>query len=214
MFVPSQESIVSDLFSEKHSTLNEKFLRLSMSTANNKNIEEKRHTVPGSKVNRSLHFQSNLKNEMEMHCIVHGSARTSVLRRLDTIHHSALRIIYGAFRTSPVTSLYVVWHQPPLELRRRQLSANYLFRVMSVPSHPSKPFSLATCLTRLYDARSFNSKPFSEREKAVLNETHLSNTNIQENNILTFPPCDIQNFNSSSPFSGYDKADNVDVIYH
>ncbi|GFV94604.1 putative RNA-directed DNA polymerase from transposon X-element [Trichonephila clavipes] len=68
-------------------------------------------------------------------CVVYGSARTSVLKRLDTKHHSALRICSGAFRTSHITSLYVVCHQPPLELRRRQLSANYFIRAMSVPSH-------------------------------------------------------------------------------
>ncbi|GFX14448.1 probable RNA-directed DNA polymerase from transposon X-element [Trichonephila clavipes] len=56
-------------------------------------------------------------------------------------------------RTSPVTSLYVVCHQPPLELRRRQLSANYFIRAMSVPSHPIKPFALAICINRVYEAR-------------------------------------------------------------
>ncbi|GFV29897.1 hypothetical protein TNCV_657261 [Trichonephila clavipes] len=63
-------------------------------------------------------------------------------------------------RTSPVTSLYVVCHEPPLELRRRQLSAKYFIRVMAVPSHPLKTFSLVIGLTRLYEAHSFNIKPF------------------------------------------------------
>ncbi|GFT31264.1 putative RNA-directed DNA polymerase from transposon X-element [Trichonephila clavipes] len=103
-------------------------------------------------------------------CTFYGSARASVLKRLDTVYHSALRICSGAFKTSPVTSLYVVCHQPPLELRRRQLCANYFIRAMSVPSHPLKPFALAIGLNRLYEARSFNIKPFSERAKAVLND--------------------------------------------
>ncbi|GFS74879.1 probable RNA-directed DNA polymerase from transposon X-element [Trichonephila clavipes] len=144
---------------------------------------------------------------------LYGSACASVLKGLDTIHHSTLRICSGAFRTLPVTSLYVVCHQPPLELRRRLLSANYFIRTMSVPSHPLKPFSLAIGLTRLYEARSFNIKPFSERTKAVLNDAHLNNINIQENNILAFPPWDIQIFNYSNPFSGYDKASSADIIY-
>ncbi|GFU93325.1 uncharacterized protein TNCV_1860561 [Trichonephila clavipes] len=108
----------------------------------------------------------------------------------------------------------MVCHQPPLELRRRQLIANYFIAAMSVPSHPLKPFPLAIGLTRLYEARSFNIKPFSERVRAVLNDAHLSDINIQENNILAFPPWDIQIFNYSNPFSGYDKADTADVIYH
>ncbi|GFY33039.1 putative RNA-directed DNA polymerase from transposon X-element [Trichonephila clavipes] len=138
----------------------------------------------------------NMENK-QIPVVMYGSTRASVLRRLDTIHHSDMRIISGTFRASSVTSLYVVCHQPPLELRWRQLSSNYFIRAMSVPSHLLKPFSLATGLTRLYDARSFNIKPFSERAKAVLNDTHLSSTNIQENNILAFPPWDIQIFNYS-----------------
>ncbi|GFW56151.1 putative RNA-directed DNA polymerase from transposon X-element [Trichonephila clavipes] len=133
-------------------------------------------------------YHALILSRLDYGCAVYGSARASVLKRLDTIHHSALRICSGAFRTSPVTSLYVVCHQPPLELRRRQLCANYFIRAMSVPSHPLKPFALAIGLNRLYEARSFNIKPFSERAKAVLNDAHLNHINIQENNIFAFPP--------------------------
>ncbi|GFU58610.1 probable RNA-directed DNA polymerase from transposon X-element [Trichonephila clavipes] len=131
-------------------------------------------------------YQALILSRLDYGCVEYGSARASVLKRLDTIHHSALRICSGAFRTSPVTSLYVVCHQPPLELRRRQLCANYFIRAMSVPSYPLKPFALAIGLNRLYEARSFNIKPFSKRAKAVLNDAHLNNINIQENNILAF----------------------------
>ncbi|GFX40162.1 putative RNA-directed DNA polymerase from transposon X-element [Trichonephila clavipes] len=160
-------------------------------------------------------YQELILSRLDYGCVVYGSALASVLKRLDTVHHSALRIcsLSGAFRTSPVTSLYVVCLQPPLELRRRQLSANYFIRAMSIPSHPLKPFALAIGLNRLYDARSFNIKPFSERTKAVLNDAHLNNINIQENNILAFPPWDIQIFNYHNPFSGYDKAGTAAVIY-
>ncbi|GFX94036.1 RNase H domain-containing protein [Trichonephila clavipes] len=156
-------------------------------------------------------YQALILSRLDYGCVVYGSARTSVLKRLDTVHHSALRICSGAFRTSPVTSLYVVCHQPPLELRRKQLSKNYFIRAMSVPSHPLKPFALAIGLNRLYEARSFNIKPFSERAKAVLNDAHLNNINIQENNILAFPPWDIQIFNYHNPFSGYHKAGTADI---
>ncbi|GFW32814.1 putative RNA-directed DNA polymerase from transposon X-element [Trichonephila clavipes] len=84
---------------------------------------------------------------------------------------------------------------------------------MSVPSHPLKPFTLPIGLNRLYEARSFHIKPFSKRAKAVLNDAHLNNINIQENNILAFPPWDIQIFNYHNPFSGYDKAGTTAVIY-
>ncbi|GFU27836.1 uncharacterized protein TNCV_449451 [Trichonephila clavipes] len=142
-------------------------------------------------------YQALILSRLDYGCVMYGSARASVLKRLDTMHHSALS---GTFRTSPVTSLYVVCHQPPLELRRRQLRANYFIRAMSVPSHPLKPFSLAIGLNRLYEARSFNIKPFSERAKTVLNDAHLNNINILESNILAFPPGDTQIFSYHNPF--------------
>ncbi|GFT71070.1 putative RNA-directed DNA polymerase from transposon BS [Trichonephila clavipes] len=39
-------------------------------------------------------------------CIAYGSACNSTLQKLDPVHHMALRICSGAFRTSPVQSLY------------------------------------------------------------------------------------------------------------
>ncbi|GFV32031.1 putative RNA-directed DNA polymerase from transposon X-element [Trichonephila clavipes] len=149
-------------------------------------------------------YQALILSRLDYGCVVYGSARASVLKRLDTSLCSE-NLLSGAFRTSPVTSLYVVCHQPPLELMRRQLSANYFIRAMSVPSHPLKPFSLAIGLTRLYEARSFNIKPFSERAKAILNDAHLNNIKIQENNILAFPPWTSKFLTIVTPFRAMTK---------
>ncbi|GBO38957.1 hypothetical protein AVEN_164361-1 [Araneus ventricosus] len=50
-------------------------------------------------------YQAVILSSIDYGGMVYGSARPSVLRRLDTIHHSALRFFSGAFRTSPVESL-------------------------------------------------------------------------------------------------------------
>ena len=62
-----------------------------------------------------------------MDCIynVYGSASTSYLKALDTIHHQGLRLCLGAFRTSPVDSLYVEAKEPLLDLRRLKLTLQY-----------------------------------------------------------------------------------------
>ena len=54
----------------------------------------------------------------------YGSARKSYLKSLDTIHHQGLRLALGAFRTSPVESLYAESSEPSLYIRR-----NYLFNM-------------------------------------------------------------------------------------
>ena len=43
-------------------------------------------------------------------------------KMLDPIHNQGLRICFGAFRTSPVESLYVDEHEPCLGARRAKLS--------------------------------------------------------------------------------------------
>ncbi|GFU71542.1 RNase H domain-containing protein [Trichonephila clavipes] len=82
-------------------------------------------------------------------CVAYGSACKSTLQKLDPVHHMALRICSGAFRTSPVQSLYVNCHQLPLDLRRRKLSLAYYFKILSVPSHPLQNVYMSTSMKRL-----------------------------------------------------------------
>ncbi|GFX96296.1 putative RNA-directed DNA polymerase from transposon X-element [Trichonephila clavipes] len=94
--------------------------------------------------------------------VLHTDQRcNSTLQKLDPVHHMALRICSGAFRTSPVQSLYVNCHQLPLDLRRRKLSLAYYFKILSVPSHPLQNVYMSTSMKRLYDARPSNIRPKS-----------------------------------------------------
>ena len=48
---------------------------------------------------------------------------------LDPIHNQGLRLALGAFRTSPVASLYVEADEPSLYSRREKLSLQYAIRL-------------------------------------------------------------------------------------
>ena len=56
---------------------------------------------------------------------------------LNTIHQQGLRLDLGAFRTSPVESLYVEAGELPLEQRRIKLSLQYITQLRSTPSNPA-----------------------------------------------------------------------------
>ena len=57
----------------------------------------------------------------------HGTVSNTDLRQLDSIHNSVLRLAFGAFSTSQVSSLYTEANEAPLEERRLKLSMhNYL----------------------------------------------------------------------------------------
>ena len=57
---------------------------------------------------------------------------------LDTIHHQGLRLALGAYKTSPVESLYVEAGEPSLNLRRKKLGLQFASRISSNSKNPAK----------------------------------------------------------------------------
>ena len=82
-------------------------------------------------------YRSLIRSKLDYGSIVYGSARPSYLKMLNTIHHQGLRLALGAFRTSPVESLYVEAGELPLEEGRIKLSLQYLTKLKSTPSNPA-----------------------------------------------------------------------------
>ena len=82
-------------------------------------------------------YRSIIRSKLDYGSIVYGSARKSYLSMLDTVHHQGLRLALGAFRTSPVESLYVEAEEPSLYLRREKLTLQYAIRLAANPSNPA-----------------------------------------------------------------------------
>ncbi|GBM76569.1 hypothetical protein AVEN_254398-1 [Araneus ventricosus] len=158
-------------------------------------------------------YQAVILSRIDYGCMVYGSARPTVLRRLDTIHHSALRICTGALRTSPVESLYIISHQLPLDSRRQKISALYSFRAQSVRNHPINRLSLPAGLRRLYAARPSHILPLCERTKMLLHDSDLNNVSVQLSDFFTFPPWDSPEFSFLNPFSGFDKSSTAPITF-
>ena len=56
---------------------------------------------------------------------------------MDSIHNQGLRLALGAFRTSPVNSVYAEANEPSLNLRRKKLSLQYYLKLKSNPDNPT-----------------------------------------------------------------------------
>ena len=96
------------------------------------------HTSWGADRTILLHlYRSLIRSRLDYGSIVYGSARKSYLATLDTVHHQGLRLALGAFRTSPVESLYVEAEAPSLYLRREKLALQYDLRLAANPSNPT-----------------------------------------------------------------------------
>ena len=78
-------------------------------------------------------YKAMVLSKLDYGCQVYGTASDAALKRLDPIHHAALRISTGAFRTSNVQSLYVEAFVPSLWDRRIFLNLCYMFRSRRIP---------------------------------------------------------------------------------
>ncbi|GBM56309.1 hypothetical protein AVEN_125061-1 [Araneus ventricosus] len=85
--------------------------------------------------------------------VVYGSARASYLKRLDYVHHQALRLCLGAFRTSPIPSLYAEAFELSLSCKRDKLSLSYYFHILSKDNHPLRGTLLNGNNNRFFNAR-------------------------------------------------------------
>ncbi|GFX38961.1 putative RNA-directed DNA polymerase from transposon X-element [Trichonephila clavipes] len=158
-------------------------------------------------------YQAIVLSRIDYGCVAYGSACNSTLQKLDPVHHMALRICSGAFRTSPVQSLYVNCHQLPLDLRRRKLSLAFYFKILSVPSHPLQNVYMSTSMKRLYDARPSNIRPFMNRMKLHISELDLPNVRIQQRNLFLFQPWNTPRFHYINPFATYSKSTVAPVVF-
>ena len=84
---------------------------------------------------------------------MYGSARKSYLQMLDPIHNQGLRLCLGAFRTSPVESLYVDALKPCLGARRAKLSLQYASKIKSLLKHAVHNVVFDNKYMMLFDAR-------------------------------------------------------------
>ena len=82
-------------------------------------------------------YRSLIRSKMDYGSIVFSSAKPSALRLLDPVHNSAIRLCTGAFRSSPVLSLYAESGEPSLNARRDLLMLQYLARAQQLPNSPS-----------------------------------------------------------------------------
>ena len=78
-------------------------------------------------------YRAIVRSKLDYACQIYGTASPSALKMLNTVHHQALRLCTGAFRTSPVESLYVEAGEPSLENRRTSLTLQYYIRSKKHP---------------------------------------------------------------------------------
>ena len=133
-------------------------------------------------------YRTLIRSKLDYGCVIYGSARKSYLQMLDTIHHQGLRIALGAFRTSPVESLYVEANEPSLYARREKLSLQYAVKVAANKSNPARNIIFKPKYTDSYEQKPKQIKPLGLRLNSSMSEIDFHLDNVKENSVPQTPP--------------------------
>ena len=107
------------------------------------------------------------------------SARKSYLKSLDTIHHQGLRLALGAFRTSPIESLYAESNEPSIYIRREKLSLQYVTKLAANPRNSAYDCVFNPKYERFYNNKPTAIKPLGLRIQPLLEEANINIKNVQ-----------------------------------
>ncbi|GBM15893.1 RNA-directed DNA polymerase from mobile element jockey [Araneus ventricosus] len=158
-------------------------------------------------------YRASILSKIDYGCVIYGSARQSVLKRLDPIHHSALRLCSGAFRTSPVESLYVECCEPSLDHRRRILTLHYYFKILSLPGHPFFNYKESQFILRLQRARPSVIPSFFTRASELLRTLNLEDLQVIPILKHHLTPWKSHGLRFLNPFKTFDKANTAPEVY-
>ncbi|XP_023231050.1 uncharacterized protein LOC111631090 [Centruroides sculpturatus] len=158
-------------------------------------------------------YRAIICSKLDYGCIIYGSVQESTLRMLDPIHHQALRLCTGAFRTSLVQSLYVDAYEPPLSLRREQLSFFYYIKQKS-QAKPSVVCTISdTQLITLFLALSSCVPTFNIRMENVSSTIDLEMGNISQPEVDGIPLWSTLAINVDFSLQQFPKESTPDYIY-
>lgn len=81
-------------------------------------------------------FTSLVGSLLDYGSVVYGRACKTALRMLDQVLHLGLRLAFGAFRTSPIQSLYVECDKGCLDHQPAYTALRYAHNATSITNHP------------------------------------------------------------------------------
>ncbi|GFO26432.1 Pol-like protein [Plakobranchus ocellatus] len=157
-------------------------------------------------------YRTLVRSKLDYGSVIYGSAKKHVLRALDPIHYQGLRIALGAFRTTPIKSLYAEAGEPSLEHRRMKLAFNYVLKLKSLPRNP--------CHDVVFETPLSDSSTVTKSEPNLVANTfeHFKNANISLNIIVKLhvqctPPWEEHNINVDISLTKQNKENTSEVAY-
>ena len=158
-------------------------------------------------------YRSLVRSKLDYGFIVYGSASKTALAKLDPVHNQGLRLSLGAFRSSPVESLYVEAHEPPLEIRREKLAPQYTIKLKANPGNPADDVVFNPKYQVLYRNKESATDSFGIHCKKLLKEAKIDVGEIAINSIPDVPIWDSGTVTVNFTLSEFDKLSTSSTVF-
>ena len=133
-------------------------------------------------------YRALVRSQLDYGSFIYTSARKTYIKKPDPIHHEGLRLVLGAFKTSPVDSPYTEAHEAPLQLRSEKLALQYCIKLKSCPSNPAYDCIFQSKYKQPFEQKESTIKPFGLRMEPILKESTISVAHLHKSIITQTPP--------------------------
>ena len=123
------------------------------------------------------------------------------------------KINIGAFRSSPVESLYVEAHEPPLEIRREKLALQYSLKLKANPGNPAYDVVFNPKYQILYADKESASDSFGIHRKKLSKKAKIDVGEIAINSIPDVPIWDSEPVTIDFTLSEFDKSSTSSTVF-
>ena len=135
-------------------------------------------------------YWSLIRSKLDYGSFIYQSARKTYLKILNPICHGGLKLVLGAFRMSPVKSLYAEANEVPANIRSNKLATQYYAKLKLCPSNPVYNATFHPRYGELFEKREKAIKPYGLRMKSILQQSKISIKDIHQDILPKKPTLD------------------------
>ncbi|KAL4141753.1 hypothetical protein QTP88_004330 [Uroleucon formosanum] len=160
----------------------------------------------------NLH-RSLVWSKLDYGSICYTNANPNILKTIDIIYNSSLRVATGVFRSSPIPSILSISGEPPLHIRRIKLALNYIARILSSPENSTLPFLTQNCFENTFCSNPNLKKPLGLRMLYEISHTNIDPNLIIKRECSVVPPWRVSTFLVDTSLADHSKKETLNVVY-
>lgn len=151
-------------------------------------------------------YRTLIRSKIDYACIAYSTAKRKILKKLDSVHHTGIRIATGAFKSSPVISILNEAGEESLEERRHKFLLSYAVSLADKPQHSAYSHIFQTS-TEQNNLHIKNTTPLQIKINNILNNINFQLPNIHIHTFHTTPPWLHTKLFINDQLSKYKKSD-------